>query len=131
MPVAHPLESEHTMSVTLTDRDSGTIVITQASASADGISYSVAGGTMADYKLAYARHQNVGVSGKNSRHNFRIERRKVDTDNSVKTVTVDVTISVANSGLFTADDVDDLVTAAGSYFAAESDTGNFIIGVNR
>lgn len=119
------------MSVTLTDRDSGTIVLTQAASAPGEIGYSVSGGTLSDYKSAKARHSGMGATAKNSRHNFRLERSKINVAGAQKTVSVDVTISVPNDGTFGADDVDDLVTAASSYFAAESDTGNFIIGVSR
>lgn len=119
------------MSVTLTDRDSATLTLTQATASADGVGYAVSGGTMADYKVALARHQAMGVPSKNSRHNLRVERRKVNTAGVLRTLAVDITVSIANDGTFSADDADDLLTAASSYFAAESDTGNFILGVNR
>jgi protein involved in polysaccharide export with SLBB domain len=119
------------MSVTLTDRDTATLTLNQASAQAEGVTYAVSGGTMADYKVAMARHQSMGVVSKNSRHNLRLERRKVNTAGVLRTLAVDITISIANDGTFAADDADDLLTAASSYFAAEADTGNFILGVNR
>lgn len=119
------------MSVTLTDRDSGTIVLTQAASAPGEVQYSVSGGTLSDYKSAKARHSGMGAVAKNSRHNLRLERSKINAAGVLKTLSVDITISVPNDGTFVADDVDDLVTAAGSYFAAESDTGNFIVGVSR
>ena len=119
------------MSVTLTDRDTGTIVITQAASLPGEAQYSVSGGTLSDYRSAKARHSNMGAVSKNSRHNFRLERFKINAAGALKSVSVDITISVPNDGTFGADDVDDLVTAAGSYFATEADTGNFIVGANR
>lgn len=119
------------MSVTLTDRDTGTVVLTQSSSQADGVSYAAAGGTLADYRTVLARHSGMGASAKNSRHNLRLERKKIDAYGVLKTLSVDITVSVPNSGLFAADDVDDAITGLVSYFAAESDTGNFIVGVNR
>lgn len=119
------------MSVTLTDRDTGTIVLTQAASAPGEIGYSVSGGTLADYRSAKARHSGMGATSKNSRHNFRLERSKINAAGVQKIAAVDITISVPNDGTFTADDMDDQVTAACSYFAAESDTGNFIIGVSR
>lgn len=119
------------MSVTLTNRDTATYVLTQNTASADGVTYSVAGGTLADYCVALARHSGLGVASKNSRHNLRFERRKIDAAGVLKTLSVDITVAVPNSGLFNADDVDDVLTGLANYFATEADTGNFLVGVNR
>lgn len=119
------------MSVTLTNRDTATSVLTQNTATADGVTYSMAGGTLADYGLAIARHSGMGVASKNSRHNLRFERRKIDAAGVLKTLSVDITVAVPNSGVFSADDVDDALTGLFSYFSAEADTGNFIVGVNR
>ncbi len=119
------------MSVTLTDRDTNTIVLTQAASAPGEVLYSVSGGTLSDFKSGKARHSGMGAVAKNSRHNLRLERSKINTAGVLKTLSVDVTISVPNDGTFAADDVDDLVTASVSYFATESDTGNFIIGVSR
>lgn len=119
------------MSVTLTDRDTGTITLIQAASAAGEVQYSVPGGSLSDYRSAKARHSGLGAVSKNSRHNFRLERLKINANGALKTASVDITISVPNDGTFAADDVDDLVTAASSYFAAEADTGNFIIGVSR
>jgi len=118
------------MSVTLTDRDSGTIVLSLAASMAGETAYAVAGGTLADYRAAKARHSGQGVVGKNSRHNFRLERNKINTAGVLKTLSVDITLSVPNDGTFSADDIDDTVTAATSFFASEAMTGNFVLGVD-
>ncbi len=120
------------MSFTLTDRDTGTKTLTVGSADTKGITYSVAGGLSSDFMVAKARHE--GLTGKvtsNSRHNFRLERRKVNATLQSKVMSVDITISVPNDGTFAADDVDDLVTLARDYFSSEAETLNFITGVNR
>lgn len=120
------------MSVTLTDRDTATYILTLAASSADEVKYAVAGGSLSDYRSAKARHSSQGAIDKNSRHNFRFERNKINpTTQKLKLLAVDITISVPNDGTYTADDVDDMVTAAANYFATEADTGNFIIGLNR
>jgi len=119
------------MSVTLTDRDTGTLTLTQASASAEGITYSVSGGSLSDYRSAQARHSGMENVGKNSRHNFQLKRLKINAGGVQKALQVDLTISVSNDGTFSADDIDDAVTAAASYFDSEATTGNFAIGVSK
>lgn len=119
------------MSVTLTDRDTNTLVLTQASSSKDGVQYSIAGGTLVDFRSAQARHSNMESLAKNGRHNVQLLRKKVNASNIQRTLQVDLTISVANDGTFSADDVDDAVTALASYFDSEATTGAFIIGVSR
>lgn len=119
------------MSVTLTDRDTTTYVLTASVVDAQGVTYSVAGGSLADFRQALARHSGMGVGKKNSRHNFRLERTKLNSLLESKKLSVDITISVPNDGTYTQDDVDDLVTAAFSYFDSEATTGNFTVGVNK
>jgi len=119
------------MSITLTDRDTGTLTLTTAASSADGVSYSVAGGSLSDYRSAMARHSGLDKVAGNSRHNVRLERRKINSLGAQKLLTVDITISVANDGTFSADDVDDAVTGLASYFDSEATTGNFITGVSK
>lgn len=120
------------MSVTLTDRDTTTYVLTPGSSSANETAYAVAGGSLGDYRLAKARHSNMGVVDRNSRHNFRFERLKINTaSQKLRSLSVDITISVPNDNTFSSDDIDDVVTGAASYFASEADTGNFVIGLNR
>lgn len=117
------------MSVTLTDRDSGTLVLTQAGSSAGAVTFAVAGGSLSDSFAAMVRHSGNGVVGKNSRHNIRLERSKINAGGVLKTMSVDITLSVPNDGTFDASAVDNLITAAASYFDSEATTANFTIGV--
>lgn len=119
------------MSITLTNRDSGTLVLTQATADVGGVGYSIAGGTMADYLNAQARHSGLGVVGKNSRHNVRLERRKINGQGAQKLLAIDITISVPNDGTFSIGEVDNAVSALSTYFDTEGTTGDFCVGVSR
>lgn len=119
------------MAVTLTDRDSGTKSLTQTGSLAGEVTYAVAGGVLSDYQQAKARHSGMGAVAKNSRHNFRLERWKINTAGALKLMAVDATISVPNDGTFSADDVDDAVTMVASYFDSEATTGAFIIGASK
>lgn len=119
------------MSITLTDRDSGTVVLTQSGADSAGVTYSAAGGSITDYKSARVRHSGMEKGTGISRHNFRLEHRVVTAEGQRKLASVDITIAVPNDGTFTNDQVDDLATAAFSYLASETITAEFITGAAR
>lgn len=121
------------MSVTLTNRDTATLVLTQTGVTKDGILYSAAGQTLADQRSAMARFTNTkGVSG-NARSNFRLERRVRDAAGKVWLYACDITATVPNGGPLTIDDIDDDVTSACNYFssATESQVGDFVQGQPR
>lgn len=119
------------MSVVLTDRDTSTYTLTQSASTAAGVTYSVAGGTLADYMSAQARHSNMESLAKNGRHNLQLLRKKINTAGVQRTLQVDLTISVANDGTFAAGDIDDAVVALGSYFNSQASTGAFVLGQSR
>ncbi len=119
------------MSITLTNRDTATAILTAVSSSPEGPVYAVSGNTPTDNKMWMARFTNVrGTSGK-SRSNLHAERRLRDANGKVWVLTVDTTISFENGSPFTVDDIDDLLTWNNSYFDSEATTGDFALGLAK
>jgi len=119
------------VSITLTDRDAGTLVLNAAQVGPSGPTYSVTGATPDDNIQFQARFTNArGATGK-SRSNLHGERKVRDANGKVWTLTVDTTISRDNGSPFTIDQIDDLVSAQHSYFSSEAITGDFAMGVPR
>lgn len=118
------------MSVTLTDRDLNTLELSLGGADAKGVIYGVSGGVPNDYKVGYARHTMPTGVASVMRHNLRLERR-VAGSLGRRTISVDITIAVPNDIAATADQVDDLLTSAFSYFDSEGTVADFLNGVSR
>lgn len=121
------------MSITLTNRDAATLVLTQTGVTKDGIVYAAASQTLADRRSALARFTNTNGASGNARSNFRLERRVRDAAGKVWLYAWDITATVPNGGPLTIDDVDDDGTFACNYFAGatEAQVGDFVQGQPR
>lgn len=119
------------MSIVLTNRDTATMTLSAALVDANGVRYGVSTSTPQDAVFGLARFTNpAGMKGV-IRGNFHLERRKTDSLGKVWPLKVDITIAVDGGHPYTADDVDDLVTSATNYFAAEADASLLLQGVAR
>ncbi len=119
------------MSITLTDRDTGTQVLTLAGATPDGVRFAVAGSSGADARSHQTRFSNVGGATGRSRSNLNSERRIRDANGKVWSLRINTTIDVENGHPFTNDQIDDELTAHNSYFSSEQDTADFVQGLSR
>lgn len=118
------------MSVTLTNRDSATEVFNLSSAQADGITLASTSSTSIDTRILKQRFQRTGT--KKPRANVNYVRTKYDATSGVTgKLVMDITISVENPEVWSADEIDDTATAVPSIFASEADAMNLLSGLPR
>lgn len=99
------------MSITLTDRDSGTEVFTASQLNSDGVTFASAASSTTSVRTVKVRHQGAG--GSKPRVNRQYLLKKVDaTTGRIGYVQVDHTIKVVNPEMFSADEIDDVDTKA-------------------
>lgn len=119
------------MSISLTGRNAVAESFNPAAFLKDGVMAVSASSTPSDARQLMQRFTNPGSPTGKTRANVQLLRKKVLPDGALGVIQVDVTVSLTNARGFTADDVDEVITKASSYFDSEATTGSFIAGAPR
>jgi len=119
------------MSISLTGRNAVAESFNPAAFLKDGVLAVSASSTPSDSRQLMQRFTNPGAPTGKTRANVQLLRKKVLADGTLGVIQADVTVSQSNAHGFTADDVDEIVTKALSFFDSEGTTGSFIAGAPR
>lgn len=123
------------MSFTLTSRDStgngNVLTCSVTSVDKDGINFVAAESSATERWSGKVRHQGNPTSG-TRRSNVHLERSRYDaTTRKWYKQAYDVTLSSEAGYPWSADDCDDIITLAHSYFDSEVTSGNFDAGASK
>lgn len=119
------------MSISLTGRNAVAESFNPAAFLKDGVVAVSATSLPSDSRQLLQRFTNPGTPTGKTRANVQLLRKKVLADGALATIQVDVTVSQSNAYGFTADDVDEMITKASSFFDSEATTGSFVAGAPR
>lgn len=115
------------MSITLTNADTSTMIFVPNGFTAGGMKFIDQASSLATYVHAlFVRHTEATPKSPKARRNLRLETSKV-VDGITETFSVDLTVN-ANASKWTADEIQDRLTAISSYFNDENAVALFMAG---
>lgn len=120
------------MSVTLTGRDTDTLVFNMGSLTSDGAKYDSTGSSATVIHELLVRNSGTLTGPGKRRSNLQLKLRKFDATLGKWFVqTLDVTLTQDSAYTWSDDDADDIITRAMSYFDSEATSGAFSRGAKK